>query len=59
MKLNPHCCGEKLVTAWLFMLRGYKEDNWGNQVSFIGESVRKRGSWELPFREDLSLEAED
>jgi hypothetical protein len=25
--------------------RGYKEDNWGNQVSSVWESVRKRDSW--------------
>jgi hypothetical protein len=24
--------------------RGYKEDSWSNQVSYVRESVRKRGS---------------
>jgi hypothetical protein len=25
--------------------RGYKEDTWGNGVSSVRESLRKRGSW--------------
>jgi hypothetical protein len=25
--------------------RGYMEDNWGNRVSSVRESVRKRGIW--------------
>jgi hypothetical protein len=25
--------------------RSYKEENWGNQVSSVRESVKKRGSW--------------
>jgi hypothetical protein len=24
---------------------GYKEDRWGNRVSSVRESVKKRGSW--------------
>jgi hypothetical protein len=40
--------------------RNYKEDNWGNQVNSVQESVKKelvgRG---LPFREDLSAEPEE
>jgi hypothetical protein len=44
--------------------RGYKEDNWGNQFSFVLETVKKRSSWkrvgrEPPFREDLSTRAEE
>jgi hypothetical protein len=44
--------------------RSYKEDNWGNQVSSVRESVKKMGSWkrvrrEPPFREDFSAEAEE
>jgi hypothetical protein len=43
---------------------GYKEDNWSNQDSFVRKAVKKRGSWkrvgrEPPFREDLSMEAEE
>jgi hypothetical protein len=42
----------------------YKEDNWGNQVSFYGslrrkESVGREPGREPPFREDLSTEAEE
>jgi hypothetical protein len=25
--------------------RGYKEDNWGNRVSSVRESVKERGIW--------------
>jgi hypothetical protein len=44
--------------------RSYKEDNWGNQVSSVWKSVKKRDSWkrverEPPLREDLSSEAEE
>jgi hypothetical protein len=27
------------------VLRSYKEDNWGNQVSSAWESVKKRVNW--------------
>jgi hypothetical protein len=44
--------------------RRYKEDNWGNQVSSVQQSVKKRDSWkragrEPPLRKDLSAEAEE
>jgi hypothetical protein len=36
------------------------EDNWGNQVSSVRESVKKMTvGREPPFREDLSAEAEE
>jgi hypothetical protein len=46
------------------MPRSYKEDNWCNWVSSVQEAVEKRDSWkaggrELPFRDDLSAEAEE
>jgi hypothetical protein len=42
----------------------YKEDNWGNQVCSVREAVKERDSWKKvgrdpPFREDLSVEAEE
>jgi hypothetical protein len=44
--------------------RGYKKDNWGNQVSSVREAVTKRDSLkrvgrESPFREDVSTKAEE
>jgi hypothetical protein len=27
------------------VLRSFKEDNWGKQVSSVREAVKKRGSW--------------
>jgi hypothetical protein len=40
--------------------RSYKEDNWGNQVSSVRESVKKTVVVrEPPFREDVSAEAEE
>jgi hypothetical protein len=44
--------------------RSCKEDNGGNQVSSVRESVKKRDTWkrvgrEPPFRQDLRSEAED
>jgi hypothetical protein len=46
------------------MLRSYKEDNWGNEVSSVCEATKKRDCWkrvgrEAPFREDFSEEAEE
>jgi hypothetical protein len=38
---------------------GDKEDNWGNRVSSLRESVNKVGRWESPSREDLSAEGEE
>jgi hypothetical protein len=39
--------------------RSYKEDIWENQVSSVREPEEKKDSWESPFREDLSAEAEN
>jgi hypothetical protein len=33
------------VFSTRFVQRGYKEDNWGNRVCSVRESVRKTGSW--------------
>jgi hypothetical protein len=35
----------EMVFSAQSMHRGYKEDSWGNRVSSVWESVRKRGSW--------------
>jgi hypothetical protein len=40
--------------------RGYKEENWGNQFSFVRESVKKSVSWKgAAVRENLNPEAEE
>jgi hypothetical protein len=40
--------------------RSYKEDNWGNQVSSVWESVKKRGSWKgATIRRGFGEEAEE
>jgi hypothetical protein len=33
------------VTSTRSVHKGYKEGNWGNRISSVRESVRKRGSW--------------
>jgi hypothetical protein len=33
------------MASGLSVLRSYKKDKWGNQVSFAWESMKKRGSW--------------
>lgn len=40
------------------VLRCYKEDNWGRQVSSVGCEEEGVGR-EVPFREDLSVETEE
>jgi hypothetical protein len=42
------------------VLRGYKENNWSNQVSSVQESVKKKSTFGRvsQFRKDLSTEAE-
>jgi hypothetical protein len=40
------------------VLRSDKEDKWGNRISSVWESVKKRFVREPPFREDLSTEVE-
>jgi hypothetical protein len=35
---------ETVFSTWSVQ-RGYKDDNWGNQVSSVWKSVRKRDSW--------------
>jgi hypothetical protein len=52
------------VLSMRAMLRSYKEANWGNQVSSVRETVKKKDSWkrigkEPPFRVELSAEAEE
>jgi hypothetical protein len=40
--------------------RSYEEDKWGNQISSVRESVKKKSvGRESPSREDLSSEAEE
>jgi hypothetical protein len=42
------------------MQRGYKEDNWGNQVSSVWKSVKKTGHWKGDaIQDNLSLEAKE
>jgi hypothetical protein len=36
---------ERMVSSAQSMPRSYAEDNWGNQVSYVWESVMKRCSW--------------
>jgi hypothetical protein len=45
------------VLATRALLRSYKKDNYGNQVSSVWESVKKRVGGEPPFRLDLGAEA--
>jgi hypothetical protein len=48
------------VFSTRFVPRSYKEDSWGNQVSSVRESVKKRVSWKGgAIQEDLSGEAEE
>jgi hypothetical protein len=40
--------------------RSYKEDNWGYQVSYVWESVKKRDSWKgAAIQRGLEREAEE
>jgi hypothetical protein len=48
----------------LAMPRSYKENKCGNRVISVPEAMKKRVSWKRvgrnpPFREDLSVEAEE
>jgi hypothetical protein len=38
--------------------RGYKEDNWGNRVSSLRESVKKRDSYMSDSRKKATIERE-
>jgi hypothetical protein len=43
-----HATAEILLETVIYtrsVQRSYKKDNWGNKVSSVRESVRKRGSW--------------
>jgi hypothetical protein len=45
---NTHSSIDVLLQRAFFtrsVKRGYEEDKWGNRVSSVWESVRKRGSW--------------
>jgi hypothetical protein len=67
VRLDTHATKEGLLETvfptWS-MQKGYKEDNWGNEVSSVWDAAMKRDSWKrvgmkLLFREDLSPEAEE
>jgi hypothetical protein len=54
--MDMRATNEVLLETVLYTRSGYKEDNWGNQVSSVRECVKLGRP---PFIEDLSTEAEE
>jgi hypothetical protein len=58
-KYVPAAVDTRMVSSALAVLRSYKEGNWGNQVSSVWDSVKKRVGWKgATIQVDFSTEDE-